>query len=76
MEGRVRRTGSVSGCALCQNATGSSGLDGSLVGTCALASKITGTASGVLGDGISNARLSAAWDGLGSGHSCESQEGQ
>lgn len=61
-----------------QNAAGSSGLDGSLVGRLALASKISLTASGGRADGSSDTRLSAGWDGsgLGGGHGCDSQEGE
>ena len=47
-------------------------MDGSLVGGCALASSISGTASGGGADGSSNARLSAGWDRLGGGHGYES----
>lgn len=72
----MSHTGSVSGRARLENTAGGSGLNGSLVGGLALASSISGTASGSRADGCSNARLSTRWDGLGGGHGYESQESE
>jgi hypothetical protein len=73
-----RRTGSVSSAAFAQNAAGSSALDRGLVGGCALAGQIGGTAGCGRADGRSNARLSTCWDRglLSSGHGGDGSEGQ